>query len=356
MGDAGVIRVAALTSGRRIPSARFRVRQHISSLARRGIQVREHAPLISKFAVPRPWPAGVSYMYAPHYYGLQALKLASRTPGLVGSWLADVTWLERQVLPGFLTLEPLLQRPIVFDVDDAIWLMRPWGESTVARTAAMASIVVVGNEFLRDWFAPHAADVRVVPTAIDTRRFHPRTDEREDGRFTIAWTGSAVSLGWLQQIEADLAGFMRDRPESQLLVIADRPPEFSVLPAERVRFVPWSPKVEAEALRDADVGLMPLGDTAMTRGKCSFKMLQYMATGIPVIVSEVGMNREVLALGDVGYGVPAGASWRDALEASFTQRELGREQGVRGRQVVEQHFSKHIVAAQLAQVFRDAAR
>jgi hypothetical protein len=43
-----MIKVAALTSGHSVPSARFRVRQHIEPLKNLGIQVREYIPKIDK--------------------------------------------------------------------------------------------------------------------------------------------------------------------------------------------------------------------------------------------------------------------------------------------------------------------
>lgn len=353
-----MIRVAALTSGRNVPSTRFRVRQHIEPLRAQGFEVREYTPAINKYSLPRPWPPGVSLKYLPQFYVWQAAKLATRLPGVWGSWRAEITWLERQILPGYLTLEPLLRRPIVFDADDAIWTFPPFARSAVAATARRAAVVVAGNRFLADWFSQHARDVRVVPTAVDTERFRPAAAAgARHERFVIAWTGSAVGLWHLEGIEDALARFLAAHPDAELRVIADRAPRFTRLPAERVRFLPWSPAVEAEAVRSASVGIMPLlRDDDEMRGKCSFKMLQYMACALPVVVSPVGMNAEVLALGEIGHAARSADEWLEAFELLYRDRAAAAACGRAGREIVEQHFSRRVVSRRLGEIFSEVAQ
>ena len=93
---------------------------------------------------------------------------------------------------------------------------------------------------------------------------------------------------------------MQHCSRAKLLVVADRPPEFKLLPESRVEFERWTPRTEQAAFTRMSIGLMPLADTDWCNGKCSYKMLCYMSAGLPVVVTAAGMNREVLALGDVG--------------------------------------------------------
>src|SRR5580698_10500765 len=147
-----MIRVAALTSGRDVPSTRFRIRQHINSLRNHGINVNEYAPYIDKYALLPGWPVKISYKYALPYLALwQGCKLATRLPGVWGSWCSTITWLEREILSGYLTIEFSLKRPVVLDVDDSIWLAKPFGRKAAARIAKRADVVVAGNRFLADW-------------------------------------------------------------------------------------------------------------------------------------------------------------------------------------------------------------
>jgi glycosyltransferase involved in cell wall biosynthesis len=102
-----------------------------------------------------------------------------------------------------------------------------------------------------------------------------------------------------------------------------------------------------------DIGLMPLPNNEWTKGKCSFKMLQYMACCIPVIVSPVGMNSEVLALGEVGLGANSPSDWYEALVFFYKNRSLGHNFGKNGRQVVEDNFNQKVICQKLAKVFQD---
>lgn len=352
-----MIKVAALTSGKNVPSTRFRIRQHIERLQRAGIDVREYAPtivrfedLLNLFQVESP-----GYNIRPICALWEGLKLLTRIPGILESWHAQVTWLGREMFPGFLTFEPLIKRPYVFDVDDAIWLRRPFGRSAVSKIAKNAAIVLAGNTYIANWFSSYARDVRIVPTAIDTDRFVPRTlsDTRYNGRFVVGWTGLSSNLKHLNKIEIALENFFKTHKHSELLVISDQPPRFHRLRPEWVQYIRWSPSVEAEAVRQMDVGLMPLPDDDWTRGKCSFKMLQYMACGLPVVVSPVGMNAEILSMGTVGFPAKIEPDWYDALDHLYKNRALVHKYGAIGRLIAEQHFSLNVVSSNIARIFKE---
>lgn len=327
--------------------------QYVEPLRRLGVTVRAHPPRINKYtSLPQRWARRPLVAPAARS-GLRLAKLAVRTPTVVRSWSCDATWLDREVLPGRLTLEPLLGRPLVFDVDDAIWMLSDGNARAAREIADRAACVVAGNDFLADWFSSRARAVECIPTAVDTDRFRPAEPPtaKTGGDFVVGWTGSRSTSRYLQQIEPMLARFFGEAPDARLLVVSDVLPELRHVPPERVEFVPWSPASEAEALRGIDVGLMPLPDSDWARGKCSLKMLQYMACGVPAVVSAVGMNRQVLAMGDVAVGVSRSEEWVGALLS--LREEVDRRQvlGRSGRDLVERCFSVEVIAPRLASVF-----
>ncbi len=351
-----MIKVAALTSGKNVPSARFRVRQHIVPLRRRGIHVREYIPGIDKYAPPPPFlsfsnPTGLTLIRA----AWKCAKILARLPGTMGSWKAEITWLEREMHPGYLTLEPLLKHPIVFDVDDAIWLTAPFGRLAAVRNAKIADVILAGNKHIADWFTAYSKDVRIVPTAVDTDRIRPENIQdlkHSNSRFVIGWTGTSSNFNSLYQIEKALAEFLKNHA-AELLVIADRPPRFSGIKSDRVRYVKWDPDTEIGMLGRMDVGLMPLPSDKWSLGKCSFKMLQYMAAGLPVVVSPVGMNVEVLAMGDIGFSAETHDDWYGALSCLYHDSGLAHRYGANGRLVVEKHFSRSVISAILEDIFKE---
>ncbi|MGA7615752.1 MAG: glycosyltransferase [Thermoanaerobaculia bacterium] len=272
---------------------------------------------------------------------------------MLGSQFADVTWLERELIPGRQSLERFLAKPLVFDVDDAIWLGGPYAARGVERIARRSAVVLAGNSYIAGWLSQFAVNVEIVPTAVDTARFRP-SDARADGPLRIGWTGIASNLTYLYAIEQPLNRFLQETG-AEITIIAERPPEFRCIRTDRVRFVPWSTQNESDALREIDVGLMPLSFDEWARGKCSFKMLQYMASGIPVVVTDVGMNSDLLRMGEVGFGVRTEEEWLDALMALHVDRDLRLRLGRNGRALAVTRFDTAVIAARLLDLFRSVS-
>ena len=321
------MRVAAYTGGPTVPSARARVRQYIAPLSELGIHVEEY---------PLPWgnvlPRNRSVR--PLWAGATATR---RLLDLTHSWSADITWVSRQLLPAFVPLHALARKPMVLDVDDAVWLNT--GGRRAKALAQASTAVVCGNAYLAATFQEWNPAVHVIPTAIDVHKYTPRTPSADGDPVIVGWTGSSGNFGFLYQIETALARVLEERRLVRLRIIADRAPAFKELPANRIEFIPWHPEVEAQGVREMSIGLMPLSQDAWCAGKCSFKMLCSMASGLPVVVSPVGMNRDVLAHGAVGFGANNTEEWIDALLLLIDNPELRDRMGVTGRSVVEQHFS-----------------
>lgn len=355
-----MIRVLALSSGRNQPSRRFRIQQHIGPLAALGVQVEERCPSVDQHARFPGLLSRVRLRYmAPLALGQALFNLANRVPGVIASHRFDVTWIERNFVPGLDMLAGMVARPRILDVDDAIWLNHPLGEAAYARFAARMDAVIAGNSYLANWLSRYCRNISILPTAIDCMRFHPapaRQKLTDSSRplLKVGWTGTSGNFRFLELIETALARFLDETPDARLRIVADRPPSLAAIPAERLEFIQWTPENEAPEVAGFDIGLMPLTDDPWSRGKCSYKMLQYMAAGVPVIVSPVGMNAEVLAMGDCGLPATSGNEWLDALRSLRDDATRRASMGGAGRDIVTHHFDVPVVARRLAGVFHDA--
>jgi glycosyltransferase involved in cell wall biosynthesis len=347
------MKIAALTSGRNSPAGRFRIRQHIPSLAARGVEITEKYPSVNQLARLPGRLGQIRTRYLPPVVaGQMALNMVTRIPGILKTWGSDAVWIERSFIPGIEAAVHLTRGPRFLDVDDAIWMMNPLGESAAAHLARSVDTVIAGNSFLADWYGRHCSDVRIVPTAVDCGRYRPKEVVEDDsGPFVIGWTGTSGNFPYFEIVEAPIARFMADHSDARLLIVADRAPSFRLIPADRVDFEPWTPESEASVLHRMTIGIMPLADTPWARGKCSFKMLQYMASALPAVVSPVGMNADVLAQGEIGFGPSTDDDWYDAMDALYRDRAAAARMGGTGREVVERKYSASIVSAQLAGIF-----
>lgn len=336
-----MFKVAAFTGGAVIASARFRVRQYLPALARGGISVDE---MYSRFSNSPPRQKWLRPLWG-------CATLADMAPKVLRSHRCDVVLMQREILSTFVTLEPLTRKPRVLDVDDAIFLYR--NGTAARRLAGLSDRVICGNNYLANWFSQYNGDITIIPTAVDTARYAPRPECRSrDGSIVIGWIGTAGNLPYLYGIEEALAAVMRVNPRVRVRVVCDLRPAFRHLAADRCEFVKWSEQVEVASIQGMDIGVMPLEDSHWARGKCSFKMLQYMSCGVPVVVSPVGMNADVLALDEVGLGASSVAQWSEALLALVDGEALRARMGAAGRRVVQQSYSIDVLAPRLAQCLR----
>ena len=259
----------------------------------------------------------------------------------------DLVFLQRNLTATLATWERYLQAPFVFDVDDAIFVgSRGRSAERIARRAA---VTICGNLFLADYFSSFGK-VRVLPTAVDDEVFTPRNAPLD--RPVIGWSGSSSGLEYLYSIEPSIERVLQEVDGAILKVVSDREPHFRRLDPAKVVFEKWTERREVESLHDFAVGVMPLTDSVWTRGKCSYKMLTYMAVGIPVVVSPVGMNVEVLACGSFGYAARNDDEWVQALIDILKNPELAATMGLTGRSIVETRYSKRVIGPQLVEVFR----
>lgn len=334
-------RVAAYTQGVNTPSARFRVRQYIPALQKREIEVTEFAsepgayPPTSRLARP---------IWAVH-------SLSRRLPAIARSYGYDITLLQREMFSTFYTLEGLTHGPRVLDVDDAIWTHR--GGGFAERLARLCDAIICGQGFLAEQFGRWNRHIYVVPTAVDTTRFVRR--DAPPQRPTIGWSGGSSAFGELERLEPVLRDLMRANADLVFRVVADRPPTLESLPPDRIEFIRWSPRSEVAAIQGMSVGIMPLEDSVWNRGKCSYKMLLYMACGLPVVVSPVGMNRELLAEATIGWGAVSPEDWRESLQTLLLDEELARTMGRAGRRLIEERFSVERIADDLACILKKTA-
>ncbi len=337
-----MLRVAAYTSGRNVSSARFRVRQYIPGLRDLGVEVRERWARLDNFP---PENKALRPLWA-------IAAICERALSATGSLLSDITLLQREMLSTMVTAEPLTKGPRALDVDDAIWLYR--GGSSARRLARLCDLVICGNGFLGENFKRWNPHIHILPTAVDTDRYRPADPLPISARRLIGWCGSASTLRYLAPLAPVFKVILERHRDVKLRVVADKPPALDGIPDDRLEFIPWSPEGEVGAIQEMSIGLMPLEDTLWTRGKCSFKLLTYMACGVPAVASPVGMNVEVLAAGG-GLAARGCDEWIDSIDLLLNSESAARRLRRQGREAVERDYSLRTLTPRLARILRSCS-
>ncbi|OWX98834.1 hypothetical protein B6V76_18585 [Thioclava sp. IC9] len=279
----------------------------------------------------------------------------------------NLVWIEKEALPW---LPWLIERaflpehvPIVSDYDDAIFhnydihrsaIVRRVMGHKIDRVMAISSLVAAGNSYLADRAQKAgASEVRVVPTVVDSEVYSPREKDAEARKsVSVGWIGTPNTWGLFLEPMMPMLQHTISRMSARLRVIG------AGATASRYPCVDnfaWSEEEEVSEIQKMDIGIMPLTDTPWARGKCGYKLIQYMACGLPVIASPVGVNSEIVEHGVNGFLASNEAEWREALDALLTDRKLRARMGAAGRKKVEEQYSLQVWGPRVAQMLRDVA-
>jgi glycosyltransferase involved in cell wall biosynthesis len=219
--------------------------------------------------------------------------------------------------------------------------------SKVETICRVARHVTVGNAYLARFAQNHAREVTVVPSTIDTDVYQIQSRPRNRVP-VIGWTGSVTTASYLATLAPALRR-LREKRDFELRVIGAKVD----IEGLTVCCIPWAADTEPDDLRALDVGLMPLPDDEWSRGKCGMKALQYMALGIPPVVSPVGVNATIVRDGVSGFHARTEDEWIDRIALLLEDEPLRRSLGHEARRTVEASYSARVHAPRIAKVLAE---
>ena len=237
--------------------------------------------------------------------------------------------------------------PMIFDFDDSIWLNDTsegnqnlaWLKRTekTNEICQYATLVSVGNQYLADYAKQFNSNIFILPTVINTN-YHKPTERKPHDRICIGWTGTQPTLKHYETAYPVLKRIKEKYGDKVYFkVIMNSKTWQSEIPDTKI--VQWSAQNEIDELCEFDIGIMPLPDDKWSRGKCGFKGLQCMALELPVVMSPVGVNKEIIDEGKNGFLASNDDEWVEKLSALIDSEQLRREIGKNARQIVEERFS-----------------
>lgn len=339
-------------------SSRLRSYQYLPFLESRGIEV-SVAPLFGDDYVNGLYAEEVPVASVIRAYisRLAAMRRAKRFDVLwveqeIFPWLPD--WIELGLIPGNLA--------IVSDYDDAIFhrydqhklsLIRALLEKKIDAVMRRSNVVIVGNDYIGDRARQAGARrVEFLPTVVDATRYAVVNAASNEPVTTIGWIGTPSTAHYLR-IVAPVLQEMVATGSVRVVAVGARADQLKGFPIEAR---PWSEQSEVQEIQRFDIGIMPLPDEPFERGKCGYKLIQYMACGKPVVASPVGVNRVIVREGLEGY-LPADPSqWRDVLLRLCGDPLLRKQMGTAGRKRVEAEYSLQLAAPRLEALLRSLVK
>ena len=343
----------------RAPGQRFRFEQYMDFLSRNGFP-NELSYLVSE--------VDDKVLYTRKNYHKKYLfslrSLAKRRADLKRLDEFDIVFIFREALMTrstfFENAAKAKGKKIVFDFDDAIWLMNISDANKLfsfmkkpGKTKALISLsdmIFAGNQYLAEYAAQFNKNVKIIPTTIDTDEYKPGEKKPKD-KITIGWSGSITTI---QHFEYALP-FLRELKarygnKIEILVIGDKSYRNEEL---NITGKPWKKETELSDLAQIDIGIMPLPDDEWAKGKCGLKGLQYMALAIPTIMSPVGVNTEIIQDGENGFLATTPQEWVEKLSRLIEDETLRTQLGEAGRKTVEDKYSVNALKQTYLNLFNE---
>jgi glycosyltransferase involved in cell wall biosynthesis len=342
------------------PSNRFRVEQYLPYLEKKGISYTLR-PFWGSQAYKILYENG--YYLKKIYYFLKGS--INRFKDLINLSDYDLVFIHREAYPiGGALFEKIASRrkPIVYDFDDSIflpasssannivrWLKNP---RKIAQILKISTIVIAGNNYLRQYAVQYNKNVIVIPTPIDTERYFPSSNPRPNNKIIIGWIGTYSTNKYLHILKKVFLKLINKYANSiEIRLIGCRN---NFLDTPGIIYHNWSLPTEIKDLQAFDIGVMPIYDDEWTRGKCAFKIIQYMAVGASVVASPVGMNKEIINDGENGFLAISEKDWFDKLCLLVDNLSLRQKFTLNGKSTIEKDYSLQVTAPKFVDVLEKA--
>ncbi len=352
----GVMKILLLTRYGQIgASSRYRMHQFLPALSNFDIEVSCFPLLDDNYLESR---------YANQTYPSSKVLFTylKRIAHLFTLGKYDLLWIQNELfpyLPAWVELLISLKIPYVVDYDDAIFhrydqhsspLVRYMLGNKIDLVMRHASLVIAGNHYLANHAELAGAKrVEILPTVIDLEKYSPVV-ESDNSIFTIGWIGSPSTTKYLENIQQSLKQICQEGG-AQVTTIGAANLSLDGVP---ITAKPWHSDTELHDLCQFDVGIMPLTETPWERGKCGFKLIQYMACGIPTVGSPVGINKEIIQHGKTGFQALSSEDWVKYLLRLKSDKILRQRLGQAGRRIVKSTYSLQAILPRLVNLLYSA--
>ena len=238
----------------------------------------------------------------------------------------------------------ILKKPYIYDLDDAFYLkyarLHPalafWLRGKTDSLMKGAKVITAGNHHLVEYAKKHNKNCLYLPSVVDTNFYTPLYPKSipKAPEFTVGWIGSPSTAPYLEEVVEPLTRLGQARGV-RLIVIGGTAPQ---IPNVQIVEESWSQEKEIDLIHHFDIGIMPIPSTDWARGKCAFKLIQYMSCGIPVIASAVGANLDAVPE-QCGWLVTTEEEWFSAFNWAARNPSKCREMGQFARKWTERNYS-----------------
>jgi glycosyltransferase involved in cell wall biosynthesis len=264
----------------------------------------------------------------------------------------DLLWIEKELFPGvpswFESFLTYIGKEYVVDYDDATFINYEGTviHNKIKKIISMSKETICGNNFLSDYaYKSGARNIKILPTVVNLDLYSVAEKSLNQKPFVIGWIGSPYTAQYLSII-LDVLKKLSKSYDIELHVVGAIIEHNGV----KIKCFEWSESDESSLIQNFDVGIMPLKNSPWEEGKCAYKLIQYMACGIPVIGSNVGANKVVIRDGENGFLVSTEDEWLDSFKVLISEFEMRILMGSKGRKIVEENYCTNATISSLKKI------
>lgn len=278
----------------------------------------------------------------------------------------DIIYIQQPIIPfGMEKLLKIINKNIIFQFTDAIFINKRNGENALeqlrsqiiskkcTRMASVAKCCLVENDYNKQGISKFCKNIKKITGPIDTERYSPSQNKNKSKEIIIGWTGSTFTTKYLYEIE-DVLKSLATKYKFVLRVIGASK-NFSI-EGVNCEVEDWSLNTELDLLSTFDVGIMPLSDDEWTKGKSSYKLLQYMSMGITPVISPVGLvgfDNQIITDGINGFIADKNEKWVEKISMLIENEDLRKKMGANARATIEEHYSLKNGVKKMLKIFEE---
>lgn len=273
----------------------------------------------------------------------------------------DLIWIEKELFPWIPSLiENLFLKtniPIVIDFDDAVYhrydqhsnfIIRKFLSNKIKFILKSSSLIIAGNEYIASYARKsNVKNVEIIPTTINTEKSIIKINHLNKNKFIVGWIGSSSTSSHINEISQVIINLCKENDALFSAVGVDEK-KLNNFP---VKIIKWKEDDELKEISKFDVGIMPLPNNPWERGKCGLKLLQYMAAGLPVVASPVGINNEIINHGKNGFLAHSEKDWIKYLKRLKNSPILRKKMGEESLKIVKKNYSLDLHSNKLIKIF-----
>ncbi len=325
------MKILFLVQGLDVAASKYRVLQYLPYLKERGVQ-----------ATVMPFQKGF-------FDKLKVFKSVNQY---------DILFIQRKRFP-VLWLKFIRKnaRKIVYDFDDSVMYRNSKYVSHESKTRVKmfknmvnaSDHVIAGNEYLQKNTTPYTQDVTIIPSPIDMTSYPQKRYTEKNDNITLGWVGAHGSIHYLKKMKPIFEALGKRNGKLRLKIICDTFFDCENMVVDKKQ---WNEKDEVADIQSFDIGLMPLMDDPWSHGKCGLKVLQCLATGVPVVCSPAGINKEIVENGVHGFWANTQEEWIEKLEILINDPDRRERMGMEGRKRVIDYYSLKANAPRMLKIFQ----